>query len=171
MLVVFLLFIALAPGCVRSSAPDPLQTRDNVAADREPEIPLLPAAPFIPAETVLNEPTELSDAMTENAGSSPPTRQTESPSLSPSLPIVKYTVGSGENLWSIAARPDIYADALLWPLLYQANRDQIRDPRQIYPGQTLSVPRNTSEAQKEEARETARRSTIFPFNRNPLPSN
>lgn len=68
----------------------------------------------------------------------------------------------GETLWTIAARKDIYFDSFLWPLIYQANRDQIKDPRQIYPGQVLSIPRDTSETEKEEAREKARKSDVFP---------
>lgn len=96
--------------------------------------------------------------------SPPPFTQALASSSSPlpPKPLIKYTVGTGETLWSIAARSEIYADSLLWPLLYQANRDQIRDPRQIYPGQILDIPRSTGEKQKEEAREVARRSQIFP---------
>ena len=75
----------------------------------------------------------------------------------------EYPVRGGETLWTIAARKDIYADALLWPLLYQANRDQIKDPRQIYPGQNLAIPRQLSEQDKEAAREKARASKIFPI--------
>jgi len=74
-----------------------------------------------------------------------------------------YTVNEGETLWSIAARRDVYSDALLWPLIYKANRDQIKDPRQIYPGQSLTIPRDFSEQDKETAREVARRSDIFPL--------
>jgi hypothetical protein len=51
---------------------------------------------------------------------------------------------------------------MLWPLLYQANRDQIKDPRQIFPGQTLSVRRDMTEKELEEARQKARESDIFP---------
>ena len=73
-----------------------------------------------------------------------------------------YRVLGGETLWTIAARNDIYADALLWPLIYQANRDQIKDPRQIYPKQTLAIPRQVSEQDRQEARQKARESKIFP---------
>jgi nucleoid-associated protein YgaU len=88
-------------------------------------------------------------------------RKTEPPKSLP--PPKAYRVQAGETLWTIAARKEIYADALLWPLLYQANRDQIRDPRQIYPGQFLSIPRQLSGAEKDAAREKARRSRIFPI--------
>nr|WP_320050179.1 DUF4398 domain-containing protein [uncultured Desulfuromonas sp.] len=79
----------------------------------------------------------------------------------PIIRATEYRVGSGENLYAIAARPTIYGEGLLWPLIYRANRDQIKDPRQIFPGQILSVPQNITEEEKESARETARRSGIF----------
>ena len=72
-----------------------------------------------------------------------------------------YTVTDGENLFAIASRRKVYRDALLWPLIYKANRDQIKDPQQIYPGQRLTIPRGVSEQEMEEARNTARESTIF----------
>lgn len=76
-------------------------------------------------------------------------------------PRLNYTVSEGELLWSIAKRPDIYGDPLLWPILYQANRDQIKDPRKIYAGQILSIPRNISENEREDARNRAKKSNIF----------
>ncbi|MDK2847723.1 MAG: hypothetical protein PWP34_1076 [Desulfuromonadales bacterium] len=74
----------------------------------------------------------------------------------------EYRVGAGETLWTIAAQRNIYGDPLLWPLLYQANRDQIRDPRQVYPGQSLSIPRKLTAEEKTAAREKALKSGIFP---------
>jgi len=75
--------------------------------------------------------------------------------------IMHYTVKGGENLYTIADQPFIYADGMLWPLIYRANRDQIKDPRQIYPGQALNIPRGISESDKEQARTTAKESAIF----------
>ena len=80
----------------------------------------------------------------------------------PSPPPSHVTVEANQTLWMIAARKDIYDDPLLWPLLYQGNRDQIKDPRQIFPGQILNVPREVSAGEREEAREKARNSDIFP---------
>lgn len=78
------------------------------------------------------------------------------------VPASNYTVGHGENLWTISAKPEVYGEGLLWPLLYQANRDQIKDPRQIFPGQSLNIRRDMSEADLEDARQKARESDIFP---------
>ena len=76
-------------------------------------------------------------------------------------PSASYRVRSGENLFAIAARRKVYNDSLLWPLIYKANRDQIKDPQQIYPGQILTIPREVSDEEKEEARAIARESKIF----------
>ena len=75
--------------------------------------------------------------------------------------ISTYIVGNGENLYSIAAKSNTYNEGLLWPLIYKANRDQIKDPQQIFPGQSLTIPRNHTDSEKETARETARESKIF----------
>ena len=50
----------------------------------------------------------------------------------------RYTVVSGDSLSKIAKRE--YGDAQKWRQIYEANRDQIKDPDLIYPGQVLSIP-------------------------------
>lgn len=62
-----------------------------------------------------------------------------------------HTVKRGETLPQIAAQPDVYGDALMWPLIYRANRDQIRDPKRIWPGQVLRIPRNVGRDDIAEA--------------------
>ena len=52
-----------------------------------------------------------------------------------------YTVKRGETLPQIAGRPEIYGNTALWPLIYRANRDQISDPKRLWPGQVLAIPR------------------------------
>lgn len=81
----------------------------------------------------------------------------------------EYNVGEGETLWTISAQPQVYGEGLLWPLLYQANRDQIKDPRQIFPGQTLGIRRDMTEEELEDARQRARGSDIFPVPGTALP--
>jgi len=55
--------------------------------------------------------------------------------------VFTYTVRRGETLPLIASQPEVYGDRTLWPLIYRANRDQISDPRHIWPGQVLQIPR------------------------------
>jgi len=49
-----------------------------------------------------------------------------------------YTVVKGDSLSKIAKR--VYGKASLWPKIYEANRDQIKDPDLIFPGQLLRLP-------------------------------
>ena len=72
-----------------------------------------------------------------------------------------YIVTVEESLWAIAGKEGVYADGMLWPLLYKANRDQIKDPRRVYPGQTLTIPRPTSQQELDAARKEATESGIF----------
>ncbi len=71
-----------------------------------------------------------------------------------------HTVKRGETLPQIAALPDVYSDYRLWPLLYRANRDQISDPRHLWPGQVLRIPRNVGRDDIAEARRYAQEKPI-----------
>ncbi len=51
---------------------------------------------------------------------------------------VKYNRQHRDCLWRIAQYT--YRDARLWPLIYVANKDLIRDPDLIFPGQKLKIP-------------------------------
>ena len=49
-----------------------------------------------------------------------------------------YVVTKGDSLSAIAQRE--YGDANQWRRIYEANRDVIKNPDLIYPGQTLRLP-------------------------------
>ena len=49
-----------------------------------------------------------------------------------------YTVVSGDSLSKIAKRE--YGDANAWKRIFEANRDIIKDPDKIQPGQKLKIP-------------------------------
>ena len=49
-----------------------------------------------------------------------------------------YTVVAGDSLSKIAKRE--YGDGNAWNRIYEANRDIIKDPDLIHPGQTLKIP-------------------------------
>ena len=68
---------------------------------------------------------------------------------------IEHVVEPGETLWSIAAEADVYADPYLWPVIYRQNRDQIVDPAQIYPDQTLVIPIALDAKTKARARAEA----------------
>ena len=48
------------------------------------------------------------------------------------------TVKRTENLWQISRR--MYGNGKRWSTIYAANKEQIRNPRSILPGQVLTVP-------------------------------
>lgn len=68
---------------------------------------------------------------------------------------LEYVVRPGETLWSIAEAPGVYGDPLMWPLLYRFNRDQIKDPSRIYPGQQLRIPMRPAPKDRSSARAEA----------------
>ena len=53
-------------------------------------------------------------------------------------PISAITVQKGATLWAIAR--DRYGDGLLYVRVFEANRESIRDPDLIYPGQVFALP-------------------------------
>ena len=67
----------------------------------------------------------------------------------------------GETLATIAAKPEVYDDPLLWPLIYKANRDQIKDPKEIFVGQDLTIPRDKTKEEINAARQEARALNLF----------
>jgi nucleoid-associated protein YgaU len=66
-----------------------------------------------------------------------------------------YAVGTWSRdrdcLWNIAKKPKIYDNAFLWPKIWQANRDQIKNPDIIHPGQKLTVPPKAPLTQEEKS--------------------
>lgn len=66
--------------------------------------------------------------------------------------VSRHTVKRGETLPQIAALPEVYGDSSLWPLIYKANRDQIKDPKVLWPGQNLKIPRNLDKNDVGDAR-------------------
>ena len=51
-----------------------------------------------------------------------------------------YVVVAGDSLSKIAQRE--YGDMKQWRRIYEANKDQIKDPDLIHPGQKLRIPRS-----------------------------
>jgi nucleoid-associated protein YgaU len=49
-----------------------------------------------------------------------------------------YVVKSGDSLSKIAK--EILGDAKRWPEIFEANKDKIKDPNLIHPGQELRIP-------------------------------
>lgn len=66
---------------------------------------------------------------------------------------VKYNPANRDCLWRIAQK--VYKDARKWPLIYIANRDKIKDPDLIFPGQKLVIPPVPHRVEKEQVSKKA----------------
>jgi len=53
--------------------------------------------------------------------------------------ITTYTVVSGDSLSKIAKH--FYGDANQWRRIWEANKDHVKNPDLIHPGQVLTIPR------------------------------
>ncbi len=65
-------------------------------------------------------------------------RKAEPAGAAPQVPVGKVVIQPGDNLWNIARA--IYGRGIRYTVIYEANRDQIRDPDLIYPGQVFTTP-------------------------------
>jgi len=54
-----------------------------------------------------------------------------------------YRVKKGDTLWDISGFRNIYNDPFQWKKIYEVNKDKIKDPDLIYPGQRLFIPPKT----------------------------
>lgn len=61
-----------------------------------------------------------------------------SSTTAPAGGVQTYTVKSGDSLSKIAKR--IYGDPDKWHRIYEANRDKIKNPDLIHPGQQFTIP-------------------------------
>lgn len=66
--------------------------------------------------------------------------QSGSSSTAPSANPTTYTVKSGDSLSKIAKH--VYGDADKWHAIYEANKDKIKNPDLIHPGEVLTLPSN-----------------------------
>ena len=59
-------------------------------------------------------------------------------------------VQPGHNLWRIAR--GAYGRGTRYTVIYQANREQIRDPARIYPGQVFQLPEAVAQVESSRSR-------------------
>ena len=59
----------------------------------------------------------------------------------PEFSVATRTVQPGATLWAIAE--ERYGEGVLYVTVFEANRDRIRDPDLIFPGQVFVLPEGT----------------------------
>lgn len=68
-----------------------------------------------------------------------------------------YTVISGDTLWAIAGKDEVYSNSYQWPLIYKTNRSIIKDADKIYPGQNFDISRDVSAVEINDAVQYAKK--------------
>lgn len=109
-----------------------------VASATQPQPEPAPAAPTPAAvprvETVAPSADEPAALPAASDGAAPVAQ--DDPATQPAP--VSVTVQPGFTLWGIAQSR--FGDGMLYVQVYEANRDRIRDPDLIYPGQVFAIP-------------------------------
>jgi len=134
------------PQAAESAAAEPPVEEAPSPASPAPVEQLPPAVSVPPLQ--VPEPVAPATPPQAVAEAAPP--QAESPPAEDVPTIVARRIGPdrlasgtaiirrGDNLWTIARR--VYGDGLKYTTIYRANRDQIRNPARIYPGQVFDLP-------------------------------
>lgn len=138
-----------------TKAASELPQDDQLAAAQDPTAKVQATDPSAEAPSEVSAPDGTDEAdppsdqtATPTAGGAD-TAAPESPAAQQSAPEataasapVTVTVQPGFTLWGIAQ--ERYGDGVFYVQVFQANRDKIKDPDLIYPGQVFSVPDSTT---------------------------
>lgn len=81
---------------------------------------------------------DFSNVQSGSSSTAPAPRPTAPAPAGPSAGGRTYTVKAGDSLSKIAKRE--YGDASQWKRIHEANKDLIKNPDLIHPGQTLKLP-------------------------------
>ena len=81
---------------------------------------------------------DFSNVRSGGSSTAPEARPADLPGAAPNSEHRTYTVKSGDTLSKIAQRE--YGNAAEWPRIFEANKDSIKNPDLIYPGQTFIIP-------------------------------
>ncbi|MGL5008781.1 MAG: LysM peptidoglycan-binding domain-containing protein [Paracoccaceae bacterium] len=140
------LALAAAPPAVPESVveavPEPVAEPEAVAAPAPLPEPVAEAAePVVTEEQTAPVPTEPEAAGTsepEAAVVPAPEPEVAEPAAVAAVAPVTITVQPGFTLWGIAT--DMMGEGTMYVQVFEANKDKIRDPDLIYPGQVFTLP-------------------------------
>ena len=123
----------------RFETPFQREAPEAVAAALVPQSPdtgatTLASTPAVPAGSGQTAETDLPATDTETPAALAAAETAPTPGIRAGV----VTVQPGFTLWRIAR--ENYGDGILYVKVFEANKDQIRDPDLIYPGQIFNVP-------------------------------
>ena len=123
----------------RFETPFQREAPEAVAAALVPQSPdtgatTLASTPAVPAGSGQTAETDLPATDTETPAALAAAETAPTPGIRAGI----VTVQPGFTLWRIAR--ENYGDGILYVKVFEANKDQIRDPDLIYPGQIFNVP-------------------------------
>lgn len=129
-----------------ATAPDPAPQELAAVTEAPAQPPVTPAetAPEPATEPVPETgpepaPEPASTTAETAAPEAPAAPQADPTATAPKAPApITVTVQPGFTLWGIAQ--ERYGDGVLYVQVFEANKDKIKDPNLIYPGQVFSVP-------------------------------
>jgi len=183
--VVFLGLGLIISGCAQKPTAELEKAEEALQEARNAGAPQLAPADYNAAENKLNEGKKLidelryskaKDALDESARLAETAKQKalaakqkpvapppavvekkveKAPPPPPKPGFSEYTVVKGDCLWKISKSKDVYGDAYQWPLIYDANKDQIKNPDLIYPKQVLKIKQDVSQDEINAARKKA----------------
>jgi hypothetical protein len=113
-----------------------------VASADAPEAPALDVAQAPAPDTTQPEAPALSAEITSADETEAPSEgiaaPTPEPAAEPSANVVTVTVQPGFSLWKIAR--ESYGNGVMYVQVFEANKEKIKDPDLIYPGQVFTMP-------------------------------
>jgi nucleoid-associated protein YgaU len=134
---------------IEESAPLVVQQPDAVAGQAKAEEPATAAKP---AEVATTQPPNAAAPAAEAVKPAEPDQQTAAvtaPAIEPApaaqpVPDPTITIQPGNNLWRLSR--GIYGKGMMYTVIFEANKDHIRNPNLIYPGQVFVTPRGEAKA-------------------------
>ena len=119
-----------------ATAPAATTTTTEVA--KTPDVaPVVPAPIVAPAAAPVVEPAPAIAAATPPVVEPPKVEAAPAPVTQAEAP-AQIIIQPGNNLWKLSRK--IYGKGMMYTVIYEANKGQIRKPGLIYPGQVLMTP-------------------------------
>jgi nucleoid-associated protein YgaU len=135
--------VAAAPPPPEPPKPVEVATAEEVPAATPPAVaeavPKAPTAAEVPAAAA---PVETAPAVTpaadEPAVVAAQVPAAADPAVEPAAAPTQVIIQPGNNLWKLSRQ--IYGKGMMYTVIYEANKEQIRKPDLIYPGQIFLTP-------------------------------